>query len=414
MKRLTKEEFIKKAIKIHGNKYGYDKVEYVKRILKVLIWCKECQEYFEQTPNNHLIGYQCGKCSRRKVANLQRCTKEEFIKKATKVHGTKYNYDKTNYVGSHTKVFIMCKKCGGVFSKGPNKHLLGQGCPKCAIKKRVDTRRMTKKCFVEKAKKIHGDKYGYDKVININSKIKILIWCKKCEKYFEQPFNIHLRGRGCWDCGVKQSTESRICTTEKFILKAIKVHGNIYDYSLTNYVNSKDKIIIICKKHGEFEQSPSNHLHGCGCLRCRASLGEKKIEKILIKQGINYKKQKTFFGCKNERQLLFDFYLLKLNTLIEYDGEFHYGDIRFKNSVKLVKDTQFRDAIKTKYAKDNNIKLIRIPYWDFNNIETILKKELKLNGERDKEKAQSSSNSMEKNKAWQKDDSKSYKKISAK
>lgn len=111
----------------------------------------------------------------------------------------------------------------------------------------------------------------------------------------------------------------------------------------------------------------SGHTSSCGCIK---SKGEEKISKILVSLNIPFKKEKYFKDCKNPKTntyLYFDFYLPQYNCLIEYDGEQHYIARGWNNELK-VKDTQYRDSIKNKYCKDNNIKLIRIPYWDFEKI----------------------------------------------
>jgi very-short-patch-repair endonuclease len=90
--------------------------------------------------------------------------------------------------------------------------------------------------------------------------------------------------------------------------------------------------------------------------------------------------QKCFEDCKDKRVLPFDFYLEDYNILIEYDGELHYKESRYKNSQDKLNIIKNHDNIKNNYCKENNIKLIRIPYTEFDNIENILKKELNVNG----------------------------------
>ena len=128
--------------------------------------------------------------------------------------------------------------------------------------------------------------------------------------------------------------------------------------------NNTTKSIIICNKHGYFEQSPSAHLNGYGCPRCKSSKGEKSVEAKLIELGIDFIFQKTFDDCRNpktNRKLFFDFYIPKYNCCIEFDGQQHFG-INL-NGYKLSEDffekQKFRDEIKNKYCRDNGIKLIK-------------------------------------------------------
>ena len=124
MKKSNTEEFIKKAKKVHGDKYDYSKVNYIGSKIEVTIICPEHGE-FKQRPNDHLNGIGCPKCS-----GHVKLTTEEFIKRAREIHGDKYDYSKTNYVNMRTKVTIICPK-HGEFEQTPQGHLNGDGCPKC-------------------------------------------------------------------------------------------------------------------------------------------------------------------------------------------------------------------------------------------------------------------------------------------
>ena len=97
--KSTTEEFIEKAKKIHGDKYDYSKVKYINNHIKVEIKCKEHGIFF-QRPNGHLRGSECIKCGLNKISNIKRSNREEFIEKAIKVHGNKYDYSKVNYINN--------------------------------------------------------------------------------------------------------------------------------------------------------------------------------------------------------------------------------------------------------------------------------------------------------------------------
>lgn len=123
-KRFTKEEFVNKAKKIHGDAYDYSKVVYKNIDTNVIIICKDHGE-FKQTPMNHINGQGCPKCHGRGL------TTEEIITKFTTIHGNKYDYSKVEYSGSNKKVCIICPE-HGEFWQTPSKHLLGQNCPICS------------------------------------------------------------------------------------------------------------------------------------------------------------------------------------------------------------------------------------------------------------------------------------------
>ena len=127
--KYTKEIFINKSKKTHGNKYDYSKVEYNGIFKKVCIICPKHGEFW-QTPHSHLHGSGCPKCSHEKIQDITKQCSNEFIEKSQKIHGNKYDYFKVAYKNAITKVCIICPK-HGEFWQTPNKHLNGQGCPKC-------------------------------------------------------------------------------------------------------------------------------------------------------------------------------------------------------------------------------------------------------------------------------------------
>ena len=163
---------------------------------------------------------------------------------------------------------------------------------------------------------------------------------------------------------------------DKFKNNAKLIHHDKYDYSLVEYINNKTKIKIICKEHGVFEQSPSHHLNGVNCPICNLSKGEIEIINYLKVNNTTYISQKRFKDCKYKKTLPFDFYLPNKNICIEYDGEQHYQIKEHWGGEKEFKTIQIKDNIKTKYCKDNNIKLIRISYYEINEIQKILTKNI--------------------------------------
>lgn len=118
-------------------------------------------------------------------------------------------------------------------------------------------------------------------------------------------------------------------TTEQFIEKARQIHGDKYDYSKVEYVNNKTNVCIICPEHGEFWQTPHNHLKGKGCPICSESKLEKKVRNFLIENKIKFETEKTFEWLKNEGQLRLDFYLPDYNIAIECQCEQHFKPIDF-------------------------------------------------------------------------------------
>ena len=120
--------------------------------------------------------------------------------------------------------------------------------------------------FIEKARQIHNDKYDYSKVNYVNSRTKVCIICPTHGEFWQTPHN-HLKGYGCAECGKEKSHLPKI-TTEDFVSKSKERHGNKYDYSKAYYKTWDAKVCIICPEHGEFWQTPSNHINGSGCPKC--------------------------------------------------------------------------------------------------------------------------------------------------
>ena len=287
-------------------------------------------------------------------------TTREFVEKAIMVHGDKYNYSLVDYVNSKNKILIVCKQ-HGMFEQLPASHLRGYGCSKCyGFNKNTND-------FINESNLIHHNKYDYSLTKYIGNKTNVVIICPNHGKFTQRPNN-HLSGQGCPKC-----TGKYYPTLKEFVNKAINVHGNKYDYSLVEYINSRLKVKIICPNHGIFEQAPTDHISGYGCICCRESNGEKNVAKYLDDNNVKYVREKRFFGCKNKNPLPFDFYLEEKNLLIEFDGKQHLIPNEYFGGEIAFRQIKTNDEIKNNFAKNNNINLLRIKYYEMNNINQILK-----------------------------------------
>lgn len=299
-------------------------------------------------------------------------SENEFLIRAKKVHGDKYDYSKLDYHRLTDKGVIICP-IHGEFSQILTIHVhAARGCPECG-----GSVKRTRETFEMVARKIHGDKYDYSKVIYSNNKSKVTITCRDCNKDFDIRPDSHINGKGCVKCGYDKSAKNRALSKEQFVFNSKLIHGDIYDYSVSNYINTATKINILCRSHGEFEQTPSNHMSGVGCPVCKLSRGELSISDILNQIGIEYKTEMTFDDCINPitgSNLYFDFYIPSHNMCIEYDGEQHYISNEFFGGQSAFLLAKERDLIKTKYCMFHNIFLYRLIYLDRNNIDYILKK----------------------------------------
>lgn len=186
----------------------------------------------------------------------KRVTTAEFIERAKTVHGDRYDYSLVQYQSNHKHVTIVCRE-HGQFQQSPANHYAGKGCSGCGGSKPHTT-----ESFVDAARKVHGDRYDYSQVKYINNKASTTIVCA-VHGPFSHTAAVHLRGNGCPECSGNKKH-----TTASFIDQAQTVHGDRYDYSQVDYESANTPTIIICPDHGSFEQSPSNHLAGKGCVTC--------------------------------------------------------------------------------------------------------------------------------------------------
>ena len=201
--KIGLNEFIRRSIAIHSNKYDYSKVEYQNNSTKVCIICPIHGEFW-QRPNDHLRGYGCAKCFNKKRRENRSSTREQFIDKSIAIHGNKYDYSKVVYVNSKAKVCIICPE-HGEFWQSPSKHLCGQGCPACKNQNAGNQLRKTQKDFLEEAKNKHGDTFDYSQVEYKNAKTPIKIICP-IHGVFEQTPCMHLASRfGCPKCAIVAS-----------------------------------------------------------------------------------------------------------------------------------------------------------------------------------------------------------------
>ena len=267
-------DFIKKAKETHGTKYDYSKVIYINSKTPVIIICNTCNNEFQQIRNTHLLGDGgCKVCAINKYKKDMTFTKEEFIQKAKEKHGNKFDYSQVNYINSQTKITLKCNICKIVFEQLANGHLQGSGCKKCANKLNGDKCRKTNEQFILEAENIHKDEnelpiYDYSMVEYKSCHKKIIIICK-VHGQFEQAPSAHISGSGCNDCGMINRATKQTFTKEEFIQKAKEKHGDKFDYSQVNYINSQTKITLKCNICDcIFEQLPNSHLQGYGCDKC--------------------------------------------------------------------------------------------------------------------------------------------------
>ena len=253
--------FVEKSKAKHGDLYDYSKSIYSHSRTPVIIGCKAHGDFL-QKPVHHQLGKGCQKCAKETTSKKRTFTNEQFIALSNKKHNSQYDYSSTEYVHSQKKVKIRCK-FHGIFEQLPNSHLQGAGCASCNIKKASLGKMISTEVFIDRAKKVHGDTYEYHNAIYLGSRKNLNINCKKHGEFKQLP-SVHLEGKGCAKCGLERMSHD----LDSFIAKSISVHGRKYDYSKSIYVGNKEKVIIICREHGEFRQMAMTHMCGSGCAKC--------------------------------------------------------------------------------------------------------------------------------------------------
>jgi hypothetical protein len=263
---ITMEQFITKAKSKHENKYDYSKVKYVNAKTKIVIICPYHKE-FEQTPDNHLHSNGCKECSKKIQGISRRLTHDEFLQKASNIHGDTYDYSEAKYERTDIPITIICID-HGKFTQTPNAHLCGHGCDKCRRKENSDKKRKTREEFLKEAIAKHGLKFDYSEVVYINTHTHIIIKCPDHGVFTQSPIDHISSMFGCKKCADKERGLLCRSNTDEFVVKSILIHGDKYDYTKVKYVSSDLHVIIKCSTHGSFLQLPAVHLRGNGCPLC--------------------------------------------------------------------------------------------------------------------------------------------------
>lgn len=276
------------------------------------------------------------------------------------------------YNGVNAKLKIKCN-CGNIFETTLNrvKHRNKRTCNKC-----VGLERITIDNVLKYVNEFSNCKLISSEFKNIDD--NLLFQCQ-CGEIFERSFyNFKKFEKRCPKC--RESERSlNMSLNYEYVKNYIESYGAKL---LSNeYVNAKTKLDIQCECGRKFK-ADFDKIKFRGKVRCNACSKKTSSKEFIISQklealNIKYIEQYKFNDCIYKDKLIFDFYIPSLNTCIEYDGEGHYEPFRFSKNKeamqKKLEETQIRDAIKTQYCKDNNIKLIRIPYFEFDNIDEILK-----------------------------------------
>lgn len=286
---MTKYDFLTKARELHGYKYTYPNLS-----SKISSNDNIDILYNDTLYNQKVCKHFMGRCPEK---NTPSRTTEEFIEQSIKIWSDKYDYSLVEYKGALEKVKIIFE--GIVFEQIASSHLLGM----------APELKMNKEFFIKRAIDKWKDKYDYSLVKYIHSKKKVKIILRETGEIFEQSPSNHLIS----------SPEKKLVkgSTESFIERSNKIHDNRYDYSKVKYTISREKVRIICKKHGEFDQVANSHLMGMGCKKCGDEENDREYEpkyttKEFISESISKWGDKydyslvNYVNCRTRIKIIFD------------------------------------------------------------------------------------------------------------
>lgn len=300
----------------------------------------------------------------------KRLTLDNFIEQSKRRFGNKFIFKDSIYLGNCKPIMIRCKK-HGEFETQPNHFLRSKaGCQRCWN----DKNGLTNEEFIYRCKKVHGDRYDYSKVKYKHNTKPVIIICRK-HGVFKQEAREHGNGKGCNKCSL-ELTKSDV---SEFIRKARALYGNRYDYSKVVYINQKTKVEIVCRQHGTFNVQPNLHLlTKVGCPSCTESKGESRIREFLTKHQIKFIQEYRIEPYRYR----YDFYIPKLNLLIEFHGMQHYKPVSIFGAESGFKKTVKRDKAKREIARRNDYLMMTVSYRSSksNNLERIIRARLSCLG----------------------------------
>lgn len=355
----THEEYINEVYEINPNIQVLG--EYKKVKLKVLHKCLIHNIEWEALPSNILRGRGCPQCKLDKISNKKRKTHKQYCEDLLKLNPNIIPLEE--YKIGKVPIKHLCKIHNIEFECSPNYVLKGTGCPKCTKENRHKSKSMGHEKYLSFLKENNPRIIPLEEYYDINTPIMHLCSIHN-EKWKTSPICV-INGGGCPLCHKERIAKSNTKTHQQYLNKLIEKGIDVE--VLETYKGAKINIAHLCKIHNViWYPMPCNVLSGksLGCYKCNNSVGETLITKWLDNHNISYIAQYRFNDCKDKNTLPFDFYLIDLNKCIEYDGIQHYESRDFFGGDESFKILQLHDKIKTEYCEQNNIPLLRIPYYE--------------------------------------------------
>jgi hypothetical protein len=308
-----------------------------------------------------------------------------FINKATKIWGKKYDYSKVEVINSTQKIIIICKE-HGEYNQLTNNHLK-YGCGKCGRELNVRNKKLNKKCkdnFIEKANIAHNNIYEYSYADYKNCVTKLIVTCKLHGNFDVSPNN-HLNGKGCPKCGIYRASIFKIKDFEEYKNYFTKLYNDKYDYSKVIWDGSSKPIIVVCKIHGDFNILPYVHKKGRECPKCTNQFSPKSIMWLLFME-VRYsiKIQHALSGGEYnipDTKYKADGYCEDINTIFEFHGDFWHGNPSIYDSNKTnprngltYGELYEKTVLKINILQSKDYKVIQIWENDFNKFVKAIRK----------------------------------------
>lgn len=325
-RRLTTDEFVSRARKIHKARFDYQATKYIDAKTKVTVSCKK-HGPFEVSPFLHLRG--AGGCIGCKTGRL---TTEQFIARSKRLFPGKYDYAETYFTLTTDAVRMICQTHGS-FEQLASNHLAGkEGCAECVYQKRfgferqphaklskrskrarfeLTKKRLSQEEFVERAMTAHGKRYDLSRAIYRTQYDAVSVGCADHGLFTIAPLNLW-KGGGCPNCARAERGMTRRLTTEQFVLRANGVHGTKYTYMNTIYTTAKTKVSVTCAVHGDFSILPSNHLAGRGCYVCSQ---ERQV--VLLNNEARHSQEEVIARFRNVHGFKYDYSLVRFTRSID-------------------------------------------------------------------------------------------------
>ena len=356
----TFETFIKKARKIHGDKYEYIEESFKKTGSKLKIKCNKCGKIFEQVGTMHLSGCGCSYCN----PPHTKLTTEQFKEKLSVTHPNLEVL--SEYISTNKPITVRCKIHDYIYTTTPHRLVQGSNCQKCYDDRRGAALRKSYEEVLNKLNILYGEKYTFPNFQKeyFNSKSKITVFCHHHGE-FMSTVNKLLSNHGCPKCACERNGIRKRLPLDKCLEKCNKKHNFKYTYPKIKgeYITTSSYVTINCPEHGLFKQNIGTHMYGCGCPRCNESHLERDTNILLNEYKIVPNREKKFDWLRNDKTgfvLPLDFYLPDYNIAVECQGGQHFMPAEGFGGKEEFEKIKYRDLIKYHLCKDNNVKLLYI------------------------------------------------------